>query len=102
MMIEDPVVEDDAVDYFDHSIIQVYKMFAHNDTQKADANLQEKSGDKLEQQGVGDDQKDDEKIHHNTVEEVDQDNQEDSQMKMSSHNVFDDEQQQKIDQNQGR
>ena len=113
LMIDDPVVEDDAVDYSDHCYIQVYEMFAHNDAQKADNVLQEKSGDTLEQQGVDDEQKDDGKIH-NTVEEVeldgsnyhlqkvDQDKQEDPQMRMSSHNVFDDEQQQAIDQNQQR
>ena len=61
------------------------------------------SGDTLDQQqGVGDDQKVDGKIHHDTVEKVDQDKQQDPQMKMSSHNVFDDERQQVIDQNQGR
>ena len=92
MMIDDPIVEDDAVDYSDLGDIQVYEMFAHNDAQKTDDILQEKSGDTLEQQGVGDEQKDDRKIHHNTVEEVDQDKQEDPQMRMSSHNVFDDEQ----------
>ena len=109
----DAVVEDDAVDYSNQCYIQVYEMFAHNDAQKADNVLQEKSGDTLEQQGVDDEQKDDGKIH-NTVEEVeldggdyhlqkvDQDKQEDPQMRMSSHNVFDDEQQQAIDQNQGR
>ena len=102
MMINDPVVEDDAVDYSDHGIILVYKMFTHNDAQKADDNLQEKSGDTLEQQGVGDDQKDDGKIHHNTVQELNQDKQEDPQMKMSSHNVFTDEQQQAINQYKGR
>ena len=102
LMIDDPVVEDDVVDYSDHGKIQVYEMLVHNDDPKADDNLQEKSGDTFDQQGVGDDQKDDGKIHHNTVEEVDQDKQEDPQMKMSSHNVFDDEQQQAIDQNQGR
>ena len=113
LMIDDPVVEDDAVDYSDHCYIQVYEMFAHNDAQKADNVLQEKSGDTLEQQGVDDEQKDDGKIH-NTVEEVeldgsnyhlqkvDQDKQEVPQMRMSSHNVFDDEQQQAIDQIQQR
>ena len=102
MMINDPVVEDDAVDYSDHGIIQVYKIFAHNDAQKADDILQEKSDDTLEQQGDGNEQKDDGKIHHNTVEAINQDKQEDPQMRMSSHNMFDDEQQQGIDQNQGR
>ena len=108
---DDSVVEDDAVDYSHQCYIQVYEMFADNDVQKADNVLQEKSGDKLEQQGVDDEQKDDGMIH-NTVEEVeldgsnyhlqkfDQDKQEDPQMRMSSHNVFDDEQQQAIDQNQ--
>ena len=102
MMIDDPVVEDDAVDYSDLGDIQVYEMFTHNDAQKVDDILQEKSGDILEQQDVGDEQKDDGKIHHNTVEAINQDKQEDPQMRMSSHNMFDDEQQQGIDQNQGR
>ena len=57
MMIDNHIVEDDA--------------------QKADNILQEKNGDTLEQQGVGDNQKNDGKMHHNTVEEVDQDKQED-------------------------
>ena len=62
MMIDDPVVADDGDDYLDHGIIQVYGTFAHNDAPQADDNLQEKSGDTLEQQGVGDDQKDDGKF----------------------------------------
>ena len=72
MMIDNPVVEDNDVDYSDHSMILVYETFAYNDAQMADDNLQEESGDTLEWQGVGDNQKDDEKIHHNTVEAVDQ------------------------------
>jgi len=44
---DDAVVEDDAVNYSDHGIIQVYEKFAHNDAQKADDMLQEKNGDTL-------------------------------------------------------
>ena len=69
---DDAIVEDDAVDYLNPRYIQVYKMFAHNDVQKADDMLQEENGDTLEQQGVEDEQKDDEKIH-NSVEEVEVD-----------------------------
>ena len=65
---KDAVVEDDAVDYLDQCYIQVYEMFAHNDAQKADNVLQEKSGDTLEQQGVDDKQKDDGMIHNAVVE----------------------------------
>ena len=98
----DNLVTDDSVDYLDQGIIQVYEILVNNDAPKADDNLQEKSGDTLDQQGVGDDQKDDGKIYQNTVEEVDQDKQQDPQIKMSSHNVFDDKRQQAIDQNQGK
>ena len=48
MMIDDPVMKDDTVDYSDHGIIQVYEIFAHNDAQKADDILQENSGNTLE------------------------------------------------------
>ena len=102
LIIDDPVVVDDDVNYLNQGIIQVYEMLVYNDAPKADDNIQEKSGDMFNQQGVGDDQKDDGEIHHNTVEEVDQYKQQDPQIKMSFHNVFDDEQQQVIIQNQGR
>jgi len=45
---DDAVADDDAVDYLAHGYIQVYEMFAHNDAQKADNVLQEKSCDTLE------------------------------------------------------
>ena len=75
MMMDDHVVADDGVDCSDHGKIQVYGTLAHNDAPQADDKLQEKSCDTLDQQGVGDDQKDDGKIHHNTVKELDQDKQ---------------------------